>query len=52
MEEEKIRKPFLRINSRATEEQIQYIKNRAIQTGKSEGEVHREIINYFIAKHK
>lgn len=51
MEENK-RQPYIRINSRATQEQIEYIKARAILLGKSEGEVHREIINYFMAKHK
>ncbi len=47
--------PFVRINSRVREDQIDFIKRFTKKNSlklTTEGEVHRHIIDFFMSKHK
>ncbi len=43
---------LVRINSRVTPQQHKYVKDKAKKDKKGEGEIHREIIQFYIDKHK
>jgi predicted ThiF/HesA family dinucleotide-utilizing enzyme len=43
---------FVRINSRITPKQIEFIKDFAKENNLTEGEAHRIIIQYFIQNYK
>lgn len=42
------KEPYVRINSRISSEQLEYIKSYAKNVGATEGEIHRTIIDFFI----
>ena len=44
----KEQKPMIRINTRITPEQSKFVKDLSKVTGKSEGEIYREIVDSFI----
>jgi hypothetical protein len=44
--------PFVRINSRVTKTELQFIKDRAKRERKTEGEMHRLIVEYYMLNKK
>ncbi len=47
-EKKQQRKPMERVNTRIREDQKKFIKSKAKKEGLTEGEVHREIIDFYI----
>ncbi len=43
---------LIRINSRVLPHQYRFVKSLAKKAKKGEGEIHREIIQFYIDKHK
>lgn len=44
--------PMVRINSRVRKDQHKFIKDHAKKARKTEGEMHRDVIDYYIKNHK
>ena len=44
--------PFVRINSRVPKAQFQFVKDQAKKQKKTEGEIHRLIVEFYMLNHK
>lgn len=46
------KEPYVRINSRVTKDQFQFVKDEAKKEKKTDGEMHRAIIEFYRLKNK